>query len=95
MPQPPNNFGVCRLPLKESHKVMNQSRTHRIHRGVHRTGAVLVGVIFTLGLAYAFAEPLSFRADAAGFAFGFPVAAAVVCALSRAIGWNIAGFAGD
>lgn len=74
---------------------MNQTRTQRIHRGFHRVGAVLAGVVLLLGIAYVFAEPFSFRANATGFALGFLLAAAVVYAFSRAIGWIIAGFAGD
>ena len=77
---------------------MNQTRTQRIHRGFHRVGAVLAGILFVLGFAgfaiFAIEEPDKPQQMLIPLG-GFSASALVVYILSRAVGWVIAGFAGE
>ena len=73
---------------------MHQNRTQRIHRGFHRVGILLGAIVLLLGAAIAFAmrtEP----DKVSEVVLIFVAVATAVYALSRAIGWIIAGFAGD
>ena len=83
---------------------MNQIRSQRIHRGFHRIGAVLSGLIIILGagglgvvavgvLFFDLQTPKAI--EVFGLGSGYLAAAAGAYALSRVIGWIIVGFAGD
>lgn len=73
---------------------MTLSRSHRIHRGFHRVGVVLALIVMAFIGVIVFAEGIKIQVlhIQLGVIAG---GAALVYALSRAIGWIIAGFAGD
>ena len=73
---------------------MTQTRSQRIHRGFHRVGAVLAGIIM-LGAMVAVALHYRNPVDVSIVLAVSAVAAVAVYALSRAIGWIIAGFVSD
>ena len=77
---------------------MNQTRAQRIHRGFHRFGIVLAGIVVILGAVaftvVAIEEPDKSYQQAFVLA-GFSVTAVVAYVLSRAVGWIISGFASE
>ncbi len=85
---------------------MIQTRSQRIHRGFHRVGAVLAGLVLVImfgGLGLLGLRLFGFNVlirmpstiEIAGLIFGYLAAAAAIYALSRTIGWIIAGFMRD
>ncbi len=70
------------------------TRSQRIHRGFHRVGAALGGIIILLTAITAFNGGMG----ATPVSQSLTIAAALAVAaylLSRAFGWVITGFAGD
>jgi len=73
---------------------MNQTRSQRIHRGFHRIGAVLAGIII-LGALVAVAIHYRNPVDVSVVVAVSAAAAVAIYTLFRAIGWIIAGFLRD
>ncbi len=75
------------------HVSMTQTRSKSIHRGFHRVGAVLAGLVILLVAITTANGGLGATSWIAGLGIALAVAVTLY-ALSRAIGWIIAGFAG-
>lgn len=74
------------------------TRSQRIHRGFHRVGVALAGVLIYFAVILIAVDQLWDLGDSNAMLkllFAFAVAAVAVYALSRAVGWIIAGFAID
>lgn len=73
---------------------MIQTRTQRIHRGFNRFGILLGSIVFLIGLSIAYAVSAEWSKATDVFVISC-LGATVLYALSRAIGWVLAGFIGD
>lgn len=69
-------------------------RSHRIHRGFHRTGIVIALIVAALVSLVLFKDgvDVQYWKLQFGVALGVPIG---VYVFSRAIGWIIAGFVGE